>query len=78
MMQKSPLLRKRLKRRKQAKRIRTALILLFTFLIASGIASVAGALGGLAYEMPPREGVKQILLGGIALGIGLGGRYALG
>lgn len=57
--------------------MRIVLVILFTTLTIAGIATVSGALGGLTYNMPLYRGVKQILIGGIALGVGLGGRYAL-
>lgn len=58
--------------------MRITLLTLFTVLTVMGIASVSGALGGLRYDMPLYGGIKQIIFGGIALGVGLGGRYALG
>lgn len=70
--------KKSIRRRRRAAKVRMLLLIIFTALIIVGAASVFGALGGLAYSMPLYRGVKQIILGGIALGVGLGGRYALG
>ena len=67
-----------MKKRKRIIRIRRACIALFTAFIFAGIVLLAGAAGGLRYGMPLREGVKQIFIAGAVLGIGLGGRYALG
>lgn len=70
--------RRTIRRRRQAARVRMMLLVIFTMLIVVGIASASGALGGLSYGMPLYGGIKQFILGGIALGVGLGGRCAIG
>lgn len=67
-----------MERRKKADRIRLSLMVLFIILILAGLVCIAEAMGGLKYGMPLLKGVKQILFGGILLGFGTGGRYALG